>query len=135
MKRFGQRGFTLIEVLVVCTMLGVLAAIAVPKFTNSIALANTAKLQTDLQTIDAAIVMYETEVGAEPKALTDLAEYITDLGSLKPPNGKCRLRNGKTVEIKDTSYSIKMVKEGKDNTEREQMRAVCDDMTAGSFGK
>lgn len=134
-KRLGQGGFTLIEVLVVCTALGILAAVAVPKFTNSVALANTAKLQTDLQTIDAAIVMYEAETGAAPKELADLAEYIMDLESLKPPKGKCRLRNGSTVDIVDTSYSIKSVTDGKDNTERVQMRAVCDDKTAGAFGK
>ena len=131
----NQQGFTLIEVLVVCTMLGILAAIAVPKFTNSLAMANTAKLQTDLQTLDAAIVMYQMENGKDPAAVSDLADYVTDIDRLKPPVGKCRLKDGKTVEIKDTAYSLKDVSGAKDNTETVQKRAVCDDMTAGYFGK
>ena len=131
----NQQGFTLIEVLVVCTMLGILAAIAVPKFTNSLAMANTAKLQTDLQTLDAAIVMYQMENGKDPAAVSDLADYVTDIDRRKPPVGKCRLKDGKTVEIKDTAYSLKDVSGAKDNTETVQKRAVCDDMTAGYFGK
>ncbi len=135
MENLGERGFTLIEVLVVCTILGILSAIAVPKFTNSIAIANTAKLQNDLQTLDAAIVMYETEKGAPPKNLEDLSDYITDIGHLKPPTGKCRLKGGEIVEIKDTAYTIKLVSGAGDNTKQSQTRAVCDEKTSGSFGR
>ena len=135
MKGLGEQGFTLIEVLVVCSMLGVLSAIALPKFTNAIALANTAKLQSDLQTLDAAIVMYETENGTQPKSLADLSDYVTDIEHLKPPAGKCKLKGGEIVEIKDTAYTVKIVKNAGDGTEKSQMRAVCDERTAGAFGR
>jgi len=134
-KDLGEKGFTLIEVLVVCTILGILSAIAVPRFTNSIATANTAKLQNDLQTLDAAIVMYETEKGTSPSKLEDLSDYITDISQLKPPTGKCRLKGGEIVEIKDTAYTIKLVNGAGDNTKQSQMRAVCDEKTSNSFGR
>ena len=135
MRSLDEHGFSLIELLVVCTMLGVISAIALPKFTNAIALANTAKLQSDLQTLDAAIVMYETEKGTHPTSLTDLSDYVTDIEHLKPPTGKCRLKGGEMVEIKDTSYGVKLVGDADDSTARSQMRAVCDDRTAGAFGR
>ncbi len=134
-KCLGQQGFTLIEVLVVCTLLGILSAIAVPKFTNSVAVANTAKVKADLQTLDTAIVMYQMEKGKDPSSLTDLADYVTDLGTLKPPVGKCKLQDGSTVEIAATAYSLKDVSDASDNTDKVQKRAVCDDRTAGAFGK
>ena len=54
----NQRGFTLLEMLIVISIVGVLAAVAVPRFTNAVALANTARIQSDLQVLNAAVVMY-----------------------------------------------------------------------------
>ena len=135
MRALGERGFTLIEVLVVCTALGILSAIAVPKFANSIAVANTAKLQNDLQTLDAAIVMYETEHGTYPATLADLSDYVTDIDKLKPPTGKCKLKGGETVEIRDTVYALKFVRGAEDGTQALEVRAVCDEKTAGAYGR
>ena len=42
-----EGGFTLIGMLVAVAIIGVLAMIAVPKFTNAITSANTAKVQAD----------------------------------------------------------------------------------------
>lgn len=135
MKKLNQRGFTLIEVLVVCTLLGVLATIAVPRFTKSVTLANTAKVQADLQVLDAAIIMYATEYGTEPSSLSDLKEYVTDIENLKPPKGKCKLKNGKVIELSDTAYTIADAKETEDAVAGTQKRAMCGGMTAGAFGK
>ena len=62
----NNKGFTLIELMVVIAILGVLAAIAIPKVSDSITLAKTAKLQADLHTIATAVAMYEADNGKLP---------------------------------------------------------------------
>lgn len=131
MSESKQAGFSLIGVLVALTIIGLMAAVAVPRFTSTIMTANTAKVQSDLTTLDAAIAVYELEKGRAPAKIEDLAEYVNDLNSLKPPKGDCRLKEGKTITLKDTDgYSLR--KSTKDGIEG--VRAICADHTAGEFG-
>ena len=44
----NQKGFATLEVILMVTVIGILAAVAVPKFTDIAAKANTAKIQADL---------------------------------------------------------------------------------------
>ena len=122
----GQRGFTLLELLIVMSIVGVLSMIAIPRFSNAIALANTSKVQSDLRVLNTAIVMYQAEKGTYPTSIgTDLKEYIVDIDNLKPPKGKCLLRTGDSVEITAGSYSL-----SDDHTE-----ALCQSYKAGDFGR
>jgi type IV pilus assembly protein PilA len=54
----SRRGFTLIELLVVVVIIGVLAAIAVPKFTSTKGKANAASLKSDLRNLATAQEAY-----------------------------------------------------------------------------
>lgn len=131
MRGLGERGFTMLEVLITVTILGIIASFAVPRFANATSLANTAKVQSDLAALDAAITMYEIEKGEAPKEIKDLSAYVMDLDNLKPPKGTCHLKDGKTVVVDDTSYSIKPT----GTSPNTQIRAVCEEHTAGEFGK
>ncbi len=121
-----QEGFTLLELLVVISIISILSVVAIPKFNNAIILANTTKIQNDLQTLDTAIVLYETQNGKVPANLyNNLEEYIVDIKKLKPPQGKCLLRTGEIVDIVATEYSL----------ETGGKRALCGAYTVGDVGR
>lgn len=65
-KRRAQRGFTLLELLVVLVILGLLAAVAGPQVMKHVggAKSSTAKLQ--IEEFGAALDMYKLEVGRYP---------------------------------------------------------------------
>src|SRR5881275_128348 len=69
----NQRGFTLIELMIVVAIIGILTAIAFPLYANIQARARVAKAQADARTLASAVVVYSAHTGALPAALTDLS--------------------------------------------------------------
>ena len=67
MKTQARRGFTLIELLIVVVIIGILAAIAIPKFANTKTKAYTAAMKSDLRNM----------VTAEESFFADSAKYAT----------------------------------------------------------
>ena len=57
-QRQDKRGFTLIELLIVVVIIGILAAIAIPKFQNTKGKANAAALKSDLRNLATAEESY-----------------------------------------------------------------------------
>ena len=62
----ARKAFTLIEILIVVVILGILAAVVIPQFTNAADEANNAGVRTQLQTLRSQIELYRAENGEDP---------------------------------------------------------------------
>jgi len=65
MKRVAKKGFTLVEILIVVIILGILAAIVIPQFTQASTQAKESNLKTNLQTIRSQLLLYKMQHDAE----------------------------------------------------------------------
>jgi general secretion pathway protein G len=57
----AKNGFTLVEILIVVIILGILAAIVVPQFTDASTQAKISSIKSDLQTIRSQIELYKAQ--------------------------------------------------------------------------
>jgi len=63
MRHTLRKGFTLVEILIVVIILGILAAIVIPQFTEASAEARISNLMTNLQTVRSQVLLYKTQHG------------------------------------------------------------------------
>ncbi len=89
----ARKGFTLVEILIVVVILGILAAIVIPQFTNASESARASSLISQLQSIRSQLELYQVQHnGTYPDLSTDwtpMTEYTEIDGTVhatKPAN-------------------------------------------------
>jgi general secretion pathway protein G len=98
-----EKGFTLIEVLLVMVILTVLAAVVVPKFTKRSEQARITAAHTDIANLEVALDAYEVDNGRYPsrsEGLNALIENRSNTTSWKGPY----LKRGVPVDPWGNSY-------------------------------
>lgn len=79
----AMRGFTLIEIMVVVVILGILAAIAVPRIMDRPDVARVTKAQQDIRTIESALKLYRLDNFRYPTTEQGL-EALVEKPTIRP---------------------------------------------------
>ncbi len=76
----NRKGFTLIELLIVVVIIGILAAIAIPKFASTKEKAYVTAMRSDLRNMMTAQESYFSDYGTYTTATTDLKGFSQTTG-------------------------------------------------------
>ena len=68
----GTHGFTLLELMIVVSIIGILATLAVPSYQSSVVKAKEAALRQDLSTLRDVLDQHKADQGKYPPSLTAL---------------------------------------------------------------
>ena len=89
-KGFASLGFTLIELMIVVAIIGILAAIAIPKFAELIRKSNEGSAKGNLGAIRSSLSIYygdmEGQYPTTMESLTGSGKYLTSVPRAKAPN-------------------------------------------------
>ena len=109
-RKFGWHGFTLIELMVVVSIILILVAIAVPMYQQSVIRAKEAVLRQDLKTMRDQIDNYTMDKEKAPQSLQDLVDagYLRKL----PKDPFTGAEETWQVENSDTLISLDQTEPG-----------------------
>ena len=75
-----QRGFTLIELMIVVVILGLLATIIMPKILDRPEQARRTKAKVDIRNIQSALALFKTDTGHFPSTSEGLEALVSNPG-------------------------------------------------------
>jgi|SRR3954447_9436371 len=89
LRHRGCRGFTLLELMIVISIMMILMAVAVPAYQHYVIQARESVLKENLREVDKVIEQYKLDKGQAPQSLDDLvnARYFHQL-PVDPMTGK-----------------------------------------------
>ncbi|MDO8885586.1 prepilin-type N-terminal cleavage/methylation domain-containing protein [Candidatus Oleimmundimicrobium sp.] len=108
MRKFkGEKGFTLVELMVVILIIGILVGIAIPVYNQAQLKAKTNACKANLRTLDGAIQTYNATEGAYPTG-----DYAALVGVLVPKyiktEPKCPESTGTyTYDTSGTNHDVR----------------------------
>lgn len=102
-KRQSEKGFTLIEVLLVMVILTVLAAVVVPKFTKRSEQARITAAHTDIANLEVALDAFEVDSGRYPTTSEGLKALVENPSGSKNWKGPY-LKRGVPKDPWDNQY-------------------------------
>lgn len=113
MSNRKQSGFTLIELVIVLSIIGILLMLAVPRYTTSIRNAREAVLKEDLHVMRAAIDSYTMDKQKAPQSLDDLVQdgYLRAV----PEDPMTRSKDTWVTDTSDAMYSLDQSEPGIDD--------------------
>lgn len=84
----NRKGFTLVEILIVVIILGILAAIVIPQFTEASNDARESALASDLQTARSQIELYKVQhLDGYPTSIAQLTSRTNQSSTVMPADG------------------------------------------------
>ena len=86
--RVSQRGFSLIEIMVVVVIIGLLAAIIAPNVIGNIDRALITRAESDIRSIETALNLYRLDNFRYPSTEEGLAALVSNPGETAAPNWK-----------------------------------------------